>query len=89
MLAELQVALAVQGTPEAPRCGFSSRVVDALRVAGVEFGIFDILNDDAVREGLKALSDWPTYPQVRTQCGRDPYTLSQTPRALSNWPSNL
>lgn len=79
----------MQGTPEAPRCGFSSRVVDALRVAGVDFGTFDILSDDAVRQGLKALSDWPTYPQVRTHCGRDPYTLFLSPRAPSNWPTNL
>lgn len=55
----------VQGTPEAPRCGFSTRVVDALRAAGVRFGTFDILASDAVRQGLKALSDWPTYPQAR------------------------
>ena len=58
----------MQGTPEAPRCGFSARVVDALRGAGVRFGTFNILANDAVRQGLKALSDWPTYPQARRRC---------------------
>lgn len=28
------------------------------------FGSFDILTDEAVRAGLKAYSDWPTYPQL-------------------------
>jgi len=64
-LASLPPGGGAQGTPEAPRCGFSARVVDALRSAGVRFGAFDILVDDAVRQGLKKLSDWPTYPQAR------------------------
>ncbi len=68
-----------QGTPEAPRCGFSARVVDALRGAGVRFGAFDILADDAVRQGLKKLSDWPTYPQARAWLAR---SCAQLDRAL-------
>lgn len=58
------VMLFMKGVPDAPRCGFSRRVVDALRGAGVQFGAFDILSDDAVRAGLKVVSDWPTYPQL-------------------------
>jgi len=30
----------------------------------VEFGTFDILNDEAVRQGLKEYSNWQTYPQL-------------------------
>ncbi|CAI6002086.1 unnamed protein product [Closterium sp. NIES-65] len=52
------------GTPEEPRCGFSRKVVDALTSEGISFGSFDILTDEAVRQGLKELSNWPTYPQV-------------------------
>ncbi|CAI5966129.1 unnamed protein product [Closterium sp. NIES-64] len=52
------------GTPEEPRCGFSRKVVDALMSEGISFGSFDILTDEAVRQGLKELSNWPTYPQV-------------------------
>jgi Glutaredoxin len=44
-----------QGSPDAPRCGFSAQVVQALRAAGAEFSHFDILQDPAIREGLKVL----------------------------------
>lgn len=52
------------GSPEAPRCGFSRKVVEALTSAGQPFGSFDILGDDDVRQGIKAFSNWPTYPQL-------------------------
>ena len=35
-----------------------------LRERGVAFGSFDILQDEAVRQGLKVLNDWPTFPQL-------------------------
>ena len=53
------------GTPEQPQCGFSRRVVEALRRQGVDsFGSFNILTDEAVRAGVKTFSDWPTFPQL-------------------------
>ncbi|KAL6991054.1 Monothiol glutaredoxin-S17 [Sarracenia purpurea var. burkii] len=58
------VILFMKGTPDAPRCGFSSKVVDALRNEGVSFGSFDILTDEEVRQGLKTFSNWPTFPQL-------------------------
>ncbi|CAH9059987.1 unnamed protein product [Cuscuta europaea] len=58
------VMLFMKGSPDAPRCGFSSKVVKALNEEGVEFGSFDILTDEEVREGLKTFSNWPTYPQL-------------------------
>ena len=30
----------------------------------MEYGTFDILQDEEVRQGLKKFSDWPTYPQL-------------------------
>lgn len=33
-------------------------------VRSVPFETFDILEDEEVRQGLKELSKWPTYPQV-------------------------
>jgi glutaredoxin-related protein len=30
----------------------------------LQFGTFDILNDDEVRQGLKQFSNWPTFPQL-------------------------
>lgn len=35
-----------------------------LSPAGVPFSTFDILTDEAIRQGLKTYSDWPTYPQL-------------------------
>eukprot|EP00887_Chlorella_sp_A99_P000035 scaffold16.g35.t1 len=58
------VMLFMKGTPDAPRCGFSRKVVEALRVVGEPFGSFDILEDEEVRQGLKEFSSWPTYPQL-------------------------
>lgn len=58
------VILFMKGSPEAPRCGFSSKVVNALKEEGIEFGSFDILSDEEVRQGLKTFSNWPTYPQL-------------------------
>lgn len=54
----------IKGDPEQPRCGFSKTLCALLREEGVEFGSFDILGDEEVRQGLKTFSDWPTYPQV-------------------------
>lgn len=54
----------LQGTPEEPRCKFSRKVVDVLTAEGVTFGSFDILSHPGVREGLKRLMQWPTYPQL-------------------------
>lgn len=58
------VMLFMKGTPEEPRCGFSRKVVDILKEEKVDFGSFDILSDNQVREGLKKFSNWPTFPQL-------------------------
>lgn len=58
------VMLFMKGTPEQPRCGFSRRVVDVLNEHGIEYGSFDILSDEDVRQGLKSFSNWPSFPQV-------------------------
>jgi hypothetical protein len=44
------VMLFMKGTPNAPRCGFSARVVKALGDAGIPFASFDILSDEEVRK---------------------------------------
>jgi glutaredoxin-related protein len=40
------------------------QVCEALGRVGVAFKHFDILQDEEVRQGLKELSNWPTYPQL-------------------------
>ena len=58
------VLLFMKGTPMFPQCGFSSRAVAILQHLGVEFGSVDVLQDQEVRQGIKAYSDWPTIPQL-------------------------
>jgi monothiol glutaredoxin len=58
------VVLFMKGVPEQPRCGFSALVVQVLDHIGVDFVGVDVLQDDALREGIKSFSDWPTIPQL-------------------------
>lgn len=59
-----KVMLFMKGVPDAPECGFSRQTVELLRRNEVEFGSFNILADEEVRQGLKTFSNWPTYPQL-------------------------
>ncbi len=63
-LASHPVLLFMKGSPDFPQCGFSAQAVAALRACGAEFGSFNIFEDPEIREGLKAYSNWPTYPQL-------------------------
>ena len=58
------VLLFMKGSPGAPRCGFSAQVVRALQAQGVDFSSADVLQNDDLREGVKAYSEWPTIPQL-------------------------
>ena len=58
------VVLFMKGVPEQPRCGFSATVVQILDHLGVDFVGVDVLQDDGLRQGVKAFSDWPTIPQL-------------------------
>ena len=58
------VILFMKGTPQLPQCGFSQRVCAILSEHGVPFSAINVLLDQAVREGIKAFSDWPTIPQL-------------------------
>lgn len=41
----------MKGVPEEPRCGFSSAVVQILRMHGVTYDAHDVLKDEALRQG--------------------------------------
>lgn len=58
------VVLFMKGTKSMPQCGFSSRVAGVLNYMGVEFSDVNVLTDDALRQGIKDFSDWPTVPQL-------------------------
>ena len=58
------VMLYMKGTPMFPQCGFSARVIQILTHMGVPFQTADVLEDAALREGIKSFSQWPTVPQL-------------------------
>ena len=59
-----KVMLFMKGTPTAPVCGFSLRVVNILKHLGCDFASANILTSPSVRQNLKVYSDWPTFPQL-------------------------
>jgi monothiol glutaredoxin len=58
------VVLFMKGSALFPQCGFSGRAIAILDHLGVKFDTVDVLQDQEVREGIKAYSDWPTIPQL-------------------------
>lgn len=63
-LEENPIIIYMKGTPQSPQCGFSARTVQALMACGERFAFVNILDNQELREGLKAYSNWPTYPQL-------------------------
>ncbi|KAL9696460.1 hypothetical protein quinque_016039 [Culex quinquefasciatus] len=59
-----KVVVFMKGNPEAPRCGFSNAVVQILRMHSVTYDSHDVLSSDALRQGIKDYSNWPTIPQI-------------------------
>jgi monothiol glutaredoxin len=59
-----KIMVFMKGTKLMPQCGFSNNVVQILNMLAVPFETFDVLADDAIRQGIKEYSSWPTIPQV-------------------------
>ncbi len=59
-----KVFLFMKGTPAQPMCGFSAGVVSVLNQLGVDYGSFNIFDDENVRQGIKEYANWPTIPQL-------------------------
>ena len=58
------VVLFMKGTALFPQCGFSSRAVAILDHIGTTYETVDVLQDAAIRQGIKEFSNWPTIPQL-------------------------
>ena len=58
------VVLYMKGTKEQPMCGFSAMAVQILNQLGIKFQDRNVLADEALRQGIKDYSDWPTIPQL-------------------------
>jgi len=59
-----KVMLYMKGTPQFPQCGFSGQAIQVLQACDAEFGTFDVLSDDGIRQGIKEFANWPTIPQL-------------------------
>lgn len=59
-----ETVLFMKGTASKPECGFSRQIVKILNDLSIPYTTFNILTDDAVRQGLKEFAQWPTYPQL-------------------------
>ena len=61
---EHEVVLFMKGNANFPQCGFSGRAVQILQSLETEFVTVDVLSNEAVRQGIKSYSNWPTIPQL-------------------------
>jgi monothiol glutaredoxin len=62
---ENPVVLFMKGTAQFPQCGFSGRAMQVLRQAGAKNVVtVNVLDDEAVRQGVKDYANWPTIPQL-------------------------
>ena len=60
-----RVMLFMKGTAQFPMCGFSGRAIQILKAAGAtDIKTFNVLEDEAVRQGIKDYANWPTIPQL-------------------------
>jgi len=59
------VVLFMKGTSQFPQCGFSGRAIQILKSCGVKNLVtVNVLDDDDVRQSVKAFANWPTIPQL-------------------------
>lgn len=63
-IADNDVVLFMKGTKQFPQCGFSATAAKILELLGVSYKDVNVLEDQGVREGIKAFSNWPTIPQL-------------------------
>jgi monothiol glutaredoxin len=60
-----RVVLFMKGTAQFPMCGFSGRAVQVLKACGADDIVtVNVLEDEGVRQGIKAYASWPTIPQL-------------------------
>ena len=59
-----RVVLFMKGTRTQPMCGFSAATIGILDSLFPDYTTFNVLEDQGIREGIKAFSEWPTIPQL-------------------------
>lgn len=64
LIQDNKVVLFMKGTKFFPQCGFSDTATKILEALEVDYEAVDVLADDAIRQGIKDFSQWPTIPQL-------------------------
>lgn len=62
-----EIVLFMKGDADFPMCGFSGRAIQIMKAIGVQTSALktvNVLEDEAVRQGIKEYSNWPTIPQL-------------------------
>jgi len=59
-----KIILYMKGTPSFPMCGFSAATIQVLDSYNVAYESVNVLDDPAIRDGVKRYSNWPTVPQL-------------------------
>ena len=54
----------IKGTPEAPKCKFTRKLVGLFAQSQYRYKTCDVLADERMRNWVKIYSNWPTFPQV-------------------------
>lgn len=62
------VLLFMKGSKLFPQCGFSNTACQILQSYDIDFHSVDVLSDEAIRQGVKDFSMWPTIPQLYVVC---------------------
>lgn len=57
------IMIFIKGTPQEPKCGFTSSLLEIVKGFSLNFGYFNILEDEDIRNWLRYYSKWNTYPQ--------------------------
>jgi monothiol glutaredoxin len=63
-IAANDVVVFMKGTKAMPQCGFSGQVAQILQYLGVDYKDINVLEDMAIRDGIKSFTQWPTIPQL-------------------------
>ncbi len=63
-IADHNIIIYMKGNADMPMCGFSARAISILKSCGAKFAAIDVLQDEDIRQGIKAYSNWPTIPQL-------------------------
>lgn len=63
-ISDNEIVLYMKGNADMPMCGFSAQAVKVLKACGVKFATVDVLQNEAIRQGIKVFSNWPTIPQL-------------------------